>query len=266
MSEPLPIEKSNRTVLRAIQIMDYISKKRTSCSILELSKNLQIPKTSVFDIVHTLKQEGMLIFDEQTKSFSLGMKLYQLGMAYLDSMDLHSLILPYLKNLSEKYDETAYFAIPNNSTILYIDKIEGRSPLRTTCIIGDTNDMYSTGLGKAMLAAMPIKEIIQMYSNLPFKAKTKNTVQNIGELLTELETIRKRGYSTDNEEDNYGIFCISAPILNSNNSVAGAISISMFKTEATLEKADLISKDVCSTAFEISRKLGFRKNTLFLND
>lgn len=256
-------KKNNRTIVRAIEVLDYIAEKRKACSILELQQALDIPKTSVFDIVHTLGNLGMLYFDIKTRQFSLGIKNYELGMAYLDSMDLHTIVLSYLKELSYKYQQTSYFAIPKGKDILYINKVEGKSPLRLTCTIGNTNDMYSTGLGKAMLAAMPLNKVIDLLKHANFQKKTIYTIDSLNELLIELAKIRERGYSIDNEEDNIGVFCIAAPIMDHCNLVVGAISVSMFKIGEMDNITTKISQDICSMALEISNRIGFKEKKLF---
>ncbi|GAA0272188.1 IclR family transcriptional regulator [Faecalicatena contorta] len=250
-------QKKNRTVTRTLEILSYISKKSEACSIAELYKELGIPKTSVFDIVHTLELEGALEFNEHTKGFSLGVRMLEIGMAYMAKQDVHTIVRPYLKQLSVQFGETAYFAIPSGSQILYIDKIEGASPLRTSCAIGERNALYRTGLGKAMLAVRQDDEVIRLLDGVPFVRKTPNTIVSIEELLNELQRIRARGYSIDNEEDNENLFCIAVPVRNRLRECVGAISISVIKRKELDEKLDGIIGAVTKAGIEISCKMGF---------
>jgi len=55
---------------------------------------------------------------------------------------------------------------------------------------------------------------------------TKNTITSRERLIEELSRIRMLGYSIDNEEFEFGIRCIAAPVFDGNNQVVAAISIS----------------------------------------
>ena len=46
--------KVNRTALRTIEILEYIAKSQDGVSLLEIAQALDIPKSSVFDILKTL--------------------------------------------------------------------------------------------------------------------------------------------------------------------------------------------------------------------
>ena len=230
-------EKLNKAVLRSIDILDYLSHSKKPVTLSAISKDLGIPKSSVFDIIHTLVHKEMVQMDEDTKCFSLDVHCFEIGSTYLSRTDIHTQARPVLKQLSLQTGETTFLAVENNGMIVYLDKEEGSSPTRTTCVIGDRNDMYSTGLGKAILATLPIEKIRQITGGGRLTAKTSNTKTTFDELMKDLEQIRQRGYSIDNREDNEAVFCVGAPILNQSGDCMGAISISAIYTSITDEPA-----------------------------
>lgn len=168
-------EKLNKAVLRSIDILDYLSHSKKPVTLSAISKDLGIPKSSVFDIIHTLVHKEMVQMDEDTKCFSLDVHCFEIGSTYLSRTDIHTQARPVLKQLSLQTGETTFLAVENNGMIVYLDKEEGSSPTRTTCVIGDRNDMYSTGLGKAILATLPIEKIRQITGGGRLTAKTSNT-------------------------------------------------------------------------------------------
>ncbi len=255
--------KLNRTVARAADILDYIAKSHTPVSLAEISKELKIPKSSAFDIVHTLTNKKMLAIDEATKSFQLDVKSFEIGSAYLGSSNVHSIARPYLKELSLQTGETAFLAIPNNGFLVYLDRVEGKSPTRTTCVIGDRNHMHCTGLGKAMLAAMPIEEVKVITGGGNLKKRTANTLPDFSSLIADLKKIRERGYSIDNCEDNDFVFCIAAPILDHTGSCIAAISISTVFTPSTEEKEPFYSRLITEAALDISHRFGYTANLIY---
>ena len=260
-------EKLNKAVLRSIDILDYLSHSKKPVTLSAISKDLGIPKSSVFDIIHTLVHKEMVQMDEDTKCFSLDVHCFEIGSTYLSRTDIHTQARPVLKQLSLQTGETTFLAVENNGMIVYLDKEEGSSPTRTTCVIGDRNDMYSTGLGKAILATLPIEKwryvivlkpaTLAVSNSFSLTAKTSNTKTTFDELMEDLEQIRQRGYSIDNREDNEAVFCVGAPILNQSGDCMGAISISAIYTSITDERLSFFSQLITSSALGLSHKFGY---------
>ncbi len=255
--------KINKTVARVADILDYIAKSHKPVGLAEISKELKIPKSSAFDIIHTLVSKKMLIINEENKTFQLDVKSFEIGSAYLGRSHIHSVARPYLKDLSLQTGETAFLAVPNNGFLVYLDKVEGRSPTRTTCVIGDRNYMHCTGLGKAMLASMPIEEVRMITGGGKLQTHTANTLPDFNSLIGDLEKIRERGYSIDNCEDNDFVFCVAAPILNHSGKCIAAISISTIYTPSTREKEPFYSKLITDAALEISHRFGYTEDLIY---
>lgn len=259
MNEP----KISKAVSRAIDILDYIAHTKEPVTLAELNKNLDFPKSSIFDIVQTLAEKKMLSFDPVQKTYFLDIKSFEIGNAYLGKNDIHSIALPYLKNISELTSETVFMAVENNGMIVYLDKVEGSSPTRTTCNIGDRNAMHCTGLGKAMLATYPIEKIRMITGGGKLQAHTKNTLKNFDDLMEDIGKIKERGYSVDNCEDNDYVFCVACPILNVNGCCIAAISISCVYTPDLDKKIGFYSQLIAKAALDISNKFGYLGDSLF---
>ena len=81
-------EKLNKAVLRSIDILDYLSHSKKPVTLSAISKDLGIPKSSVFDIIHTLVHKEMVQMDEDTKCFSLDVHCFEIGSTYLSRTDI----------------------------------------------------------------------------------------------------------------------------------------------------------------------------------
>ncbi len=153
-------EKINRSVARALEIMELIAQSKEDLTISEISKFLAIPKSTTFDILYTLLEKGYLEqTSEKQKTFRLGMKLFQTGAHYLDRTPFRDVAHATLENLVETAGETAFLAILNKDELVYLDKIESPNSVRTSARIGSSNPLYCTGLGKAILATLPDDEV-----------------------------------------------------------------------------------------------------------
>jgi len=248
------------TVNKAIKILKLLSNKK-DMTVTEISNELIIPKSSVYDIVKTLTEEDFtMIKNEKLKTYCLGLSVYQVGISYLSQANMYSIVHDYLEKLMLEYNTTTFYAVEKNNKIVYIDKLEPASSMRTTVPLGTTRDMYCTALGKAILSTYSKEKILEIINNgVLLKQKTKDTITNVFDLMEDLLITRSRGYSVDNGEDSDNVFCIAAPIFNDKGKTAGAISISfLYYQKKDIDIIEL-SEKVVSTANEISMRMGGKK-------
>jgi len=116
---------------------------------------------------------------------------------------------------------------------------------------------HSTALGKAMLAHLPPEEVTRLLDTVGMPRRTANTITDRGRLFSELATVRVRGYSVDNIENEDGIRCVGAPIFDHRREVVGAISVSGPASRMPLERARRLGPEVRQAAEDISKALGW---------
>ncbi len=102
----------NRSVARAIDILELISNSETPLGITEISNSLAIPKSSTFDIVYTLVEKNVLeIADEKLRTFELGLKSFTIGAAFFKKKEnLIQTARPYLERVMEETQDTVFFS------------------------------------------------------------------------------------------------------------------------------------------------------------
>lgn len=253
--------KSNliQSVDRALQIIECFSKKDNELGVTEIANRLHLHKSTTFGLLTTLENRQYLTQNLENGKYSLGIKLFELGKLVEDGMDLRKICLPYLKELVDKYDETAHLAMRNGNEATYIEKVEGESGIKMGSQLGKRVYMYCTGAGKAILAFMTDEEINNIIKNARFTQFTCNTITEPDKLKDELRKIRKAGYSVDNEEIELGLRCIAAPIMDYSKAPVGSISIAGPTSRMGDEKVYSISKDLKYIADKISETLGYEK-------
>ena len=254
----------NKAILRGLEILKFVGESEEPVTIAELSRHLDIPKTSVFNIVGALVEKNFLsIKNKKLKSYELGVGAFELGTLYMNKTELINISDPVLKWLSDNVLETVFLGVVNNNDLIYVDKKESKGTLRTTGNLGSRNTLYSTSLGKAILATYSKSEINRYMEQVNLLPRTKNTIVNREDLLEDLNRIRQRGYSISDEENEEGIYCIAAPICNSTGKSISALCISSLKMKVDNERTEVHKGFVIKAALEISRKLGYAKESLY---
>lgn len=253
----------NNSAIRVLEILELFAENPTPLTISDISRRLNYPKTSVFDIVNILTDRGFIKRDnERAKTYVIGPKAYTVGMAYLNRTDLYAISHPILTELRDTLKETCYLAVEENGNVIYLDKVESSSPIRSTCNIGSKNFMYLTGLGKAMLAGMS-EERVREIAARGMEAHTETTITDVEILLAELCEIRKRGCAYDMGEDNSYVRCAAAPVRDASGQICAAISVSMLDASFTPEMKENATKKIISAAQTISHALGYNKPYLY---
>lgn len=248
----------NNSALRAMDILELLASSGP-LSVSQVSKELGIPKTSAFDILSALTARGFAQSDEH-KAYCLGLSAYRVGMAYIGKADLYSAGHSRLSRLCQQLGQTVYLAVEDGGFVVYLDKAEQDSPIRFTRNVGDRNELYRTGLGKAILAARPELEDALPY---PLQRKTPTTLCTMDALTADLAATRSRGYALDIGEDNELLRCIAVPVRDRTGGAIGAVSCSMLVSEYEKQDPAVIAAHLTAAALDISHNLGYTGNTLY---
>jgi DNA-binding IclR family transcriptional regulator len=254
----------NRSVKRALEILQLLKDEEKPMNIAEICKAMNIPRSSVYDIVNTLYVEGFIeTVSESTKSFKLGLRAFEIGAAYLSQIELAPTARPYLEKLMRRSEATAFLAIEHKGQLVYLDKVEAPTAVRTSAQLGSRNAMYCTGLGKAVMATYAEDRVKQIFKAETIKKHTERTITKYSQLKEELANTRKRGYATDDREANVEVFCVAAPIYDISNKAIAAISLAMLYSNLNADTIHRFADEVTSSALEISHKLGSLRNSLY---
>ena len=130
--------------------------------------------------------------------------------------------------------------------------IESPRVLRTRSDFGAVGLLHGSAVGKALLAFLP--EARRALST-PLQRLTPKTIIRPQALQAELQRVRRRGRSFDDEETDPGVRCVGAPILTPDGFAAGSISVSGPAMRLTDSVIPRLSRLVVATAREISRRL-----------
>ena len=231
-----------------------------SMRIIDLSELLGLHKSTVHRQLSSLVSMGYVVQNEQTGEYALTFKLVELSGKILKNMDILNLVRPYEEKLSERCDETVHFVKRSGNVVLYLDKVEVQSvkmrSVRLSSQVGLSRPMYCSGVGKAIMAQLPEREIDEVWNNSVIEKKTEKTITDLKALKKELRETVKRGYALDNEENELGIRCIAVPVYDHRNEPVYAMSISTLVGRMPDDRLEELAALLKDTAAKVSRILG----------
>lgn len=240
-------------VERAARLLDMVANSEKPLSISVISRELGLPKSSIHGLCNTLVDLGLL--GRQSNGFVMGGHVMLWANAFVNKSDMVAEFFRLWQDRAGLTNETATLTILDGADVVYIASQHGSDPLGITFRIGMRLPAAFTATGKAILSTMPRAAVEQLYpAGLPAPL-TPHTVQDMTILLGELEEIRERGYSVDDQQVREGMFCFGAPVYDfSGNRAVGGIAFSIHAKK--LDEA--LSAEIGATAIRYARLLSQR--------
>ncbi|MEC5273290.1 IclR family transcriptional regulator [Caldifermentibacillus hisashii] len=247
-----------QSVERALKILDLFDEFEPELKITEISDKMELNKSTVHSLLKTLEKHKYIDQNPENGKYKLGLKLIERGNCVVSTIDIRQVARTYLLDLAKRTGQTVHLGILNGKEGVYIDKIEGESAIIRFSKIGKGFPLHATAIGKVLLAFQEPKETNLLLSNYNFTEQTEYSITNQGEFLAQIEKVHQQGYAIDNQENELGVRCIAAPLLNFENKVLAGISISTLISQVNDEKLGKYIKLLKQTSLEISKKLGYR--------
>jgi DNA-binding IclR family transcriptional regulator len=250
----------NIAVVRALEILRLVGNSEEPMSLTDISKSLDIPKTTAFNIINTLvKEKCLYVKDSRSKLYEIGIGIYEIGSLYFNKIEYRSIVREVIKTIRDTLSTASFFCIADNDELIYLDKAEPSGVVKTSIRIGRRMPMYSSSLGKIILAYYNEDELEGYLGRVELESKTCNTITDKNKLKLELQKDRRNGYSISDEENDPGLYCVAAPIFNDEGKPFASISASFVKMNINDEVVEEAKKMVVEQAQKISRVLGYRK-------
>ncbi len=239
--------KGIQSVKRTFDIIEKMAKESQS-SISHLSRETGLNKTTVFRILTTLSELGYVSKDNNTDKYSLTLKFLRISANQLSNYDVHRKMRPILEKICNIVGETVHLVERRGETVVYIDKCESNAnSVRMVSKIGNTLEVFSTAVGKAMLAHLSDEEIEQRWNKCEHIKKTPFTKIKLSEFLDDINSVRKQGFAIDDEENELDVRCVAVALPDAYNKYNYAVSISAPKSrtaDETMIKRALLLKNI----------------------
>lgn len=228
--------------------------------VTELSKVLNVNKSSAYRLLSTLQERDFVEQDPGTGKYKLGMKLARFRMKILEGIDLRKISLPFLKRLTETTRETSTISIMNEYQGIVVEKQDSPEKISANIVIGLIEPLYCTALGKIHMASLPEEEQERLLASLNLIDYTPKTLTDKAQILEEIKRVKTRGLAIDDEEYSLGMRCLAAPVYNHKSEVIAAMGISGPVSRIRTEKLQDLSAIVKKAALDLSHHLGYHEN------
>ena len=240
---------------RALRILAIVAE-GDGLSLSEVAGRSGLAASTAYRMLTTLQSHGMVEFAEQQQLWSIGVEAYRIGSAFLRSRKLVDRARSVMQELMEKIGETANLGVAEDDCVVFVSQVETHQAIRAFFRPGTRSPFHASGIGKAILAHLSPNRVEAIVEKTGLESFTRKTLSLRSKLKADLETIRARGWSVDDEERYPGMRCVAAAIFNEFAEPVGGISISGPTVRVTPERLAAIGPEVHEAAAAVTRMIG----------
>lgn len=248
------------SVQRALKILKLFVPANDALTLMDISKQTGLHKSTALRMVATLKEEGFLKQSSESKKYRLGIAALQMGLSSLDSLSLSKVSEPILRELADKTGFAVHLGIFESGNVIVLAKVfpvDKTFSIRLMSKIGGVLPTYCTGIGLLFLAHESPAFVREYLSKCEIIRYTSNTETNIERIIQRVDAIREQGFTVNNGEHEEGVVSVCYPIYDHTRRIAAAMSVGGIREVLARCDMEQLKERARRAAMDISRELGY---------
>jgi IclR family transcriptional regulator, acetate operon repressor len=259
---PGPVSDSGagqvQSLARGLTILERLAGAESGVALTDLAQRVGLSPSTTHRLLGTLEKMGFVHQAGDLGLWSIGVKAFIVGSAFVENRDLIAIAHPFLRRLMEQSGETTNLAILDSSEAVFLDQVQCHEMMRMLARLGSRAPLHASGVGKALLAAMADADVAEILHKRGLSRLTVNTIDTPEKLRVALRDIRRLGYAYDDEEHALGLRCLAASVYNEHSEPLAAVSIAGPKSRISDDRVAELGAIVARTARDITDAMGGR--------
>lgn len=245
---------------RALAILRVVAD-QSGLSLSELAKRSGQSAPTVYRALTTLQSHGFVEVEMPGQLWHIGSGAYRVGAAFLRRTNLVERARQPMDQLMRATGETANLGVEHRDQVLFLAQVETHEAIRAFFPPGTLGAMHVSGIGKALLAWLPLARVGQIIGDRDLARFTPYSHADLASLSADLAQTRARGYAVDDQERAEGMRCVAAPIFNAYGEPVAGLSVSGPTFRVDLKDTARIGALVRAAADAVTEATGGRHPT-----
>lgn len=205
------------SVLHAVRVLEFFaSRPEEHLSLTDISRGLQMHKTTVYRILRTLQSVGWVEQSEASGKYRLGSGAMVLAAAAARRHSQRDLIAQEMAQLAETFQELVVLATVQNGSGQCVDLVRSKHSLSVVTAVGYSVPLQAGATGKTLLSAQPDAFVEAFLKGLPAPQ-----AQALGQ---QVEEIRRKGFCCSESEVDQGVAAVAVPLVLRGGTYALSVS------------------------------------------
>ncbi|QIE54616.1 IclR family transcriptional regulator [Pikeienuella piscinae] len=246
----------SRSVRRVLSMFEFMLERGEPVSMAEMIDGLGIPKSSAYELIRTLAQADYVETSAKNGGLILGRKLFQLGMAYRNQVDLMKDGARIVEELRDQTGETVQFSVLLDDHMHVLMKEEGLRPIRIVSNVGSRVPVNWAAAGRLLVSDLDDAALRRLLAATIRQSPSGRACMDIDEIMASVRAFRRAGYGSEVNEVNEHAGCVAAPVIDANGRCIAAISIVAPEQRLTGADRGALISAATDAAGRLSRRLG----------
>lgn len=230
---------------RVIDLFELMARWGEHMSHAELAATLEIPKSSLTQLLRSLVSRGYIEYVSATKKYRFGPRLAEIAQAESDPRNLISMANASLLAITGATGESSALNYLNGDETEVVATIYGNHRLITHMRLGDKAPLHLTSAGKLFLSQMTDKQVNDYADRTGLQPATKSSITSLQRLKDQLRQIREKKRAYVFEELDLGVNGVAVPLLDPQGQIVASLNVVV----PTVRFSDAID-EVCITTLK----------------
>ncbi len=184
-------------------LLETLAQAEQPMPLKQLTDLTKLPKPTIYRLLQTLQQLGYVV--RHDSDYLIGHRIQKLASGPIHQR-LKEAARPLMRHLYKTLNETVNLGIREGLRVRYVEYLETTRPLRMIVRPGQSDALFSTALGRAILSTLPTEELDRLVATVA--KQTTGEKPKAAALKALLASVRKKGWSEENGETTEGVCCL----------------------------------------------------------
>lgn len=249
--------KDTGTLDLALHILDHLAAQASPIALTAIAQTFSASKSTVYRHLSALARHGFVRRDVSTGRYAIGIKLMVLGETSRGNFEIVAVARDALHRLRDTTGQAVSLCTLLDDDLVVLDLMHGRSVVELSTRPGTRLALNASAHGKIWLAFGP-DGLIKKVLSAPRPAWTSHTLTDAKTISSEVQAVRKRGWSTAPNQTLMGVNTLAAPVFDHRGALAGSIAIVGSTQVIAPKPAPTQLGAVIEAARSVSRDLGWK--------
>jgi IclR family pca regulon transcriptional regulator len=239
---------------RGLAVIRAFDAEHPALTLSEVARATGLARAAARRFLLTLVELGYMRVED--RRFALTPRVLELGHAYLSSLTLPEIALPYLREFVSEIRESSSLCVLDEHYIVYVARVPANRIMSVSISVGTRFPAFATSLGRVLLAGQSDEWLQAYLATADLTPITARTISTQERLEAEIERVRKQGWAMVDQELEEGVRSLAAPIHDATGRVAAAINVSVHASRWSLEAVrEQLLPRLLETATAINRSV-----------
>jgi DNA-binding IclR family transcriptional regulator len=240
-------------LVSGLGVLRYLARNRGPTGVTRIARDLDLNASTCFNLLRTLVHEGLVTFDDETKSYAIGLGVVELAQGALDRASLVKLVEPHLNAIAVHHEVTVVmWQALNSERMALVHVAENHNAIRVQMTVGTRIPTFAGASGRCMAAfsGMTKAEIRSRFGALRW-----DSAPSFEDYWASVVKTRERGYAIDDGQYQRGATILAVPVFDPSRKPTMTIGGASFTTQLDAARIKALAGDLGALAERVTRAL-----------